>query len=150
MAHDVPLLLSQYPPAEALEYWLRAFITFITANRGLGWSLKAADTQHSELYRYVEDVTLDCLAIFLVAGQDSGQIRRDVTTHDLLYALGGICLVSDTDTRAAQASRLLTLLMDGLRAEPGTLQRTDDPPADRARAGRGSGPLIYRLPAYVP
>ena len=50
-----------------------------------------------------------------VAAAEAGRIRPDVQGSDLLRALGGICMASDSDGWQEQARRLVALLMDGLR-----------------------------------
>jgi hypothetical protein len=58
---------------------------------------------------------LAAITAILDAGRAAGDLRSDVTAEDVADALIGIFTVAPRREREAKASRLLDLLMDGLR-----------------------------------
>ncbi|HVU91711.1 MAG TPA: hypothetical protein VHC23_05715 [Jatrophihabitans sp.] len=52
----------------------------------------------------------------LTAGRAAGEIRPDVSAEDVAASLIGIFTVAGSAAQRERASRLLDLLMDGLRA----------------------------------
>jgi transcriptional regulator SbtR-like protein len=60
----------------------------------------------------------DLVPAILDAGRAAGDLRPDVTAEDIAAALIGIFTVAPRPERDASASRLLNLLMDGLRPPP--------------------------------
>jgi hypothetical protein len=62
---------------------------------------------------------LAAITTILDAGRAAGDLRRDVTAEDIAASLIGIFTVAPRPEHEAKASRLLNLLMDGLRPPPG-------------------------------
>jgi hypothetical protein len=54
----------------------------------------------------------------LNAGRVTGRLRADVTAEDISASLIGIFIVPYLSEHHARASRLLNILMDGLRSTP--------------------------------
>jgi len=54
----------------------------------------------------------------LNAGRATGELRVDVTAEDIAASLIGIFTVAHPPEHDARASRLLNILMDGLRSAP--------------------------------
>ena len=54
----------------------------------------------------------------LDAGRATGDLRADVTAEDIAASLIGIFTVARPPEHDARASRLLNILMDGLRPTP--------------------------------
>ncbi|MBN6054951.1 helix-turn-helix transcriptional regulator [Nonomuraea sp. RK-328] len=102
-------------PGPALVAWLRAVAAHVVANRGLATSLLhgAQDTALGE----------GCHAMIVAAGQalldgarGAGAVRDDVAIVDLLTLVNAICLATEHEPDgAAQAERLLDLVLDGVR-----------------------------------
>ncbi|WP_338025608.1 SbtR family transcriptional regulator [Actinoplanes awajinensis] len=59
---------------------------------------------------------LAAIDAILDAGRATGELRADVTAEDIAASLIGIFTVAPLPEHDARASRLLNLLMDGLRA----------------------------------
>ncbi len=108
-------LLSSHPPAEALELWMADFVGYVATKRGLAATLKQADDKNAELFAHMRARIQESLEKLVRTAAESGQIRSDVDSVDLLRALGGVCMVSDSADWQAQALRLVALLVDGLR-----------------------------------
>ncbi len=45
----------------------------------------------------------------------AGEIRSDVDHEDLLRAMSGICMATDSTASAERTARIVDLLVDGLR-----------------------------------
>jgi AcrR family transcriptional regulator len=102
-------------PRNALIDWLRAFITHITAYRGLAACVMSALRDHES------DLSTSCQAMrtaaadLLTRAQDSGHIRADLTISEVLRLTNGIALA--TEQHPAETSRLLSLLIEGLHRQ---------------------------------
>nr|WP_202866983.1 hypothetical protein [Kribbella voronezhensis] len=62
---------------------------------------------------------LGAIEDILEAGRTSGELRADVPAEDIAAALIGIFTVAGTSEHKAMATRLLNLLMDGLKPSAG-------------------------------
>ncbi len=107
-------LLAQLPPPAALRRWMDLFCDWIATKNGMLDTLLAmigsgaiahAETQ-AELRAAIDEI--------LTAGRATGELRADVTAEDIAAALIGICTVARPPD--ARASRLMNVLLDGLRA----------------------------------
>ncbi len=108
-------LLETHPPAEALELWMADFVGYVATKRGLAATLKQADDKNAELFAHMRARIQGSLEKLVRTAGEAGQIRSDVDPVDLLRALGGVCMISDSADWQAQALRLVALLVDGLR-----------------------------------
>ena len=102
-------------PAAALEHWMLTFVGYVATKRGLAGTLKLASDTHTELFAYVHGRMRASMTMLVDAAVESGQIRADADSADLLRAIGGVCMVSDQPDWQDQSRRLVRLLMDGLR-----------------------------------
>jgi hypothetical protein len=60
------------------------------------------------------------VSLFLTAGGAAGDLRSDVAAADAAATLAGILAVAGAPGQPAQAARMLSLVLDGLRpAAPG-------------------------------
>jgi AcrR family transcriptional regulator len=119
----VPDLLAQRTGAEALHEWMERFVTFMAAKRGLGEMLRVVLTSEAEKL-HTRDELRWALTTLLAAGAAEGSVRAGVDPYDLLMALGGITMIADAEDQRALASRLIDLLLTGVRADPATSART--------------------------
>jgi AcrR family transcriptional regulator len=109
-------LLQRHPPDVALEEWMRRFVTYTAAKRGMADALQAAvAASDSDLYSDTRERLLEAVAPLLTAAVASGSVRADMEPEDVLQAMSGIWLIPDGDQWNARAERQLNLLMDGLR-----------------------------------
>lgn len=109
-------LLHTHEPDEALLLWMRRFIDYAATKKGMSSVLKtiaATDPDRVASNRALLRGTLEQL---VGAAQVAGTVGTDVTSDDLFTGLGGLCMVSDTDGWQARASRMIDLLMAGMRA----------------------------------
>ena len=102
--------LSALPPWEALDGWLRRFVSYIATKRAL---MEALSTGSS--------VFAVCRAEMYSAGtplferaQAAGEVRADLTFDDLVKMISG--LTSGAFTDDAQRERVFSIALDGIRA----------------------------------
>lgn len=110
-AEAAPALAARYEPAEALTRWLRRYVRFIAAKRGLKTALHSGDPAYENLPAYFEQRFVPALAGLLDAAAATGDVRADVVPYDLLRAVGDIVAPDDP----GYTERVVTLLVDGLR-----------------------------------
>jgi AcrR family transcriptional regulator len=100
----------------ALEEWMRRFVSYIAAKRGMANSLKILMTSNSALFAEGSGIMRGAMDRLLTAAREANLVRRDVDTTDLLQALSSIYSMPDTPEWRERSHRLIGLLMDGLRA----------------------------------
>jgi AcrR family transcriptional regulator len=108
-------LLRDNPPDDALAEWMQRFVRYVATKRALASHLKEMHRKDSELFTSTHQRILTAIDSILSAAVEAGCVRGDVAPLDLLRAMSGICTTSNPDDLYDQASRLTTLLMDGLR-----------------------------------
>ena len=108
-------LLAELPPDAALEAWMRRFVDYGTAKRGMRDALQSIAGGGTDLFAETRGQVTDAVAVLLRAGAEAGTLRADVEPEDVLRAMGAIWLVAEGDDFAEQAMRILRLVLDGLR-----------------------------------
>ena len=108
-------LLAELPPDAALEAWMRRFVDYGSAKRGMRDALQSIAGACSDLFADTRGQVTEAVAVLLRAGAEAGTLRSDVEAEDVLRAMGAIWLVADGDDWAEDALRVLRLVMDGLR-----------------------------------
>ncbi len=111
-------LLAQLPPPAALRRWMDLFGDWIATKNGMLDTLvsmvESGEIAHgrtrTELLAAIDDI--------LNAGRTTGELRADVSAEDIAAGLIGVFTVAKPPEQAARASRLLNVLMDGLRTRP--------------------------------
>ena len=116
-------LLEALPPEQALDEWMRRFVGYVATKKGLAAHLKSVISVDSTLFAYSHERMNATVASLVDAAVASGGIRPDVDPTDLLHALSGVCLMADGPGWQAQACRISSLLMDGLRYQPNVVPR---------------------------
>jgi AcrR family transcriptional regulator len=102
-----------YPPAEALDAWLRLQLDYIKLKRGLGAAVKTMLGRDSETLTWCRETMRGALRGLLAAAQEVGAIRADVDAADVLRLVHGVGMACES--APDQAERLLGLVLDGLR-----------------------------------
>ena len=108
-------LLEQVPPAEALRRWMDLFGDWLMTKHGMIDTLLAMIESGEIALAQTRAELLDVITGILDAGRAAGDLRADVTAEDIAASLTGIFTVVGKPEQHAQATRLLDLLMDGLR-----------------------------------
>lgn len=122
LVESVPALLAQHPPVLALRLWFERLAEYVKIKHGLGDALHAATAQDivSETYGPVTDA----VGQLLRAGEDAGAVRPGLDPGDVLLLMGFLWHVGPGQEGEAQATRLLDLVIDSLRAEPTGTRRS--------------------------
>lgn len=107
-------LLGELPPDVALRAWMDRFAGWVAAKRGMVDTLRVLTSSGTIEYSEVRDRLTDTIQHFFDAGIASGVLRDDVRPRDVLASITGTFLASGNDQQA-QTSRMLDLLIDGLR-----------------------------------
>jgi AcrR family transcriptional regulator len=140
LCDGVDTLMAQSPPDVALSNWMRRFVEYVAKKRGMAMALKAVLGADSELFAYSHQRIRTALNTLVDSAVAAQTIRADVDSEDLLRAMSGICMATDAGW-SDRASRLVDLLMDGLRygaAEPSVSPATDGGTAiPRRKSGAG-------------
>ncbi len=108
------VLAAEHEPAEALARWIRRYVDFISAKRGLAAALHSGDPAYSALPAYFQERLLPAFLGLLGAAVAAGQIRGDVEPYDFLRAVASLCTPGH-DVGPDHARRMVDLLIDGLR-----------------------------------
>lgn len=111
----VPDLLAALPPEQALRAWMDRFLDYATTKFGMADALHAVIASGVNPYAESLDRLVSAVEALLTAAATGGTVRPDVSAEDVVFALSGIALATSEPGRREQASRLLDLLLDGLR-----------------------------------
>ncbi|WP_223694933.1 TetR/AcrR family transcriptional regulator [Leifsonia poae] len=108
-------LLALHAPDVALRAWMDRFADYAVAKRELADALRSMTAPGAITHTTSRDQLAGAVRPLLAAGAESGVLRADVDGLDVVASLVGIFLVA---ADPAQATRMLDLLMDGLRTVP--------------------------------
>jgi AcrR family transcriptional regulator len=111
-------LLAQLPPHAALRRWMDLFGDWIATKNGMLDTLLAMIESGEIAHAQTQTELLAAIDAILDAGRARGELRGDVTAEDIAASLIGIFTVAHPPEHDARASRLLNILMDGLRPTP--------------------------------
>jgi AcrR family transcriptional regulator len=115
LCDDVDGLLATHEPVEALAAWMREFTGYVAKKRGMAMALKSALGPDTDLFTESHRRIQAALSTLVARAVESGAIRDDVDPSDLLRAMGGICMATDSPGWSERAGVLINLLVDGLR-----------------------------------
>lgn len=115
LCEGVPDLQREHSPEDALAAWMRAFTNYVAKKRGMAMALKSVLGIDNELFKQSHERIQQAIGTLVTAAVADGSIRADVDPDDLLRAMGGICMATDTPGWTDRTGRLVDLLMDGLR-----------------------------------
>jgi AcrR family transcriptional regulator len=108
-----PVLLQEHPPLLALRLWFDRLAHYGRIKHGLADVLHAAtsDGLAGETYGPV----IGAITLLLRACEEAGGIRPGLDPDDVLLVMGFLWRLDPDNEWEARASRLLDLVMDGLR-----------------------------------
>ncbi|GAA2697330.1 TetR/AcrR family transcriptional regulator [Actinoplanes palleronii] len=109
-------LLAALAPPAALRRWMELFGDWIATKNGMLDTLLTMIESGEIAHAQTRAELLAAIDQILGAGRATGELRADVTAEDIAASLIGIFTVAPPPEHEARASRLLNLLMDGLRA----------------------------------
>jgi AcrR family transcriptional regulator len=111
-------LLDQLPPRAALRRWMDLFGNWIATKNGMLGTLLAMIETGDIAHARTQTELLAAIGKLLDAGRAAGELRTDVTAEDIAAGLIGIFTVAPLPEHDARATRLLDVLVDGLRPAP--------------------------------
>jgi AcrR family transcriptional regulator len=109
-------LLETCPPDRALREWMDRLAQYAVAKAGLADALRKATCSRGSLAGLGYDAVSSAIELLLRANEDAGAIRPGVTSDDFLLAIAGLWQIDPHGDWQSRASRLMDLVMDGLRA----------------------------------
>ena len=109
-------LLEKHAPVPALQEWMEKFVDYMLTKQGMSDALPAILATREGLRLHSREALGQAVEMLLKAGVSAGALRSDVAAADVLMALGGITLIGGHERRRELASRLISLLLDGLVA----------------------------------
>ncbi|MEV4263969.1 helix-turn-helix domain-containing protein [Kribbella sp. NPDC049584] len=108
-------LLLQLDPPAALRRWMDLFGDWIATKNGMLDTLLAMVESGEIAHAHTRTELLAAIDHILEAGRTTGQLRTGIPAEDIAASLIGIFTVATPPAHSALATRLLNLLMDGLR-----------------------------------
>ena len=113
-------LIATKPPAEALASWLRDLLDFGRTKRMLTTALLTTHNKDSELMSSGSRMVRGAATDILAGAQEAGVARADANPADLMRLVHAISLTAEwAADDSEQADRLLALVFDGLKIQPG-------------------------------
>jgi AcrR family transcriptional regulator len=109
-------LLAELSPHAALRRWAEMFGEWIATKNGMLDTLLAMIESGEIAHGRTQTELFAAIDEILDAGRAAGEFRTDVTAEDIAAALIGIFTVAHPAEHAARATRLLSIVMDGLRS----------------------------------
>ncbi len=115
VADSAAELLADMAPDAALRAWMDRLADHALAKAGLMEAMRqamsATGTEKPSPAGLIAAVTT-----LLTAGQEAGTIRTGVTAEDFFYLIAGLFSIPTDDQWKERSTRMLDLVMDGLRA----------------------------------
>jgi AcrR family transcriptional regulator len=116
VADAAPELLGTRAPDRALREWMDRLAEYAMAKAGLADAIRQATSAPGGPARPAPTPLFEAAELLLRASQEAGTIRPGVTTDDFFLAIAGLWQVEPREDWQARVTRLLDLVMDGLRA----------------------------------
>jgi AcrR family transcriptional regulator len=113
-ADAAPTLAADHAPFEALAKWMQRYASFVATKRGMAPALQAGNPALEPLRTYFFERVRPALRTLLESAAAAREVRTDVDADDILNAVASLCS-SGHDDRPDYASRMVALLIDGLR-----------------------------------
>ncbi|MFK4226214.1 TetR/AcrR family transcriptional regulator [Streptomyces sp. NPDC019890] len=136
-------LLQTRAPDRALREWMDRLAQYAMAKAGLADALRQATSKYGSLAQLGHGPVTEAVTLLLNANEEAGTIRPGLTPDDFVLAIAGLWQIDPHSDWRPRATRLLDLVMDGLRAGasgaggPTTPQAaTDESEADGPGDGR--------------
>ncbi|GHF32062.1 TetR/AcrR family transcriptional regulator [Streptomyces fumanus] len=109
-------LLAELEPERALRVWMDHVARFALTKTGLAEAIRQATTGPGRPAKPGHTPVTEAIELLLRANEEAGTIRPGVSADDFYLAIAGLWQIDpDTDWQS-RVTRLLDLVMDGLRA----------------------------------
>jgi AcrR family transcriptional regulator len=110
-------MLGQQRPAEAFRSWTAVFIDWAATKHGMIDTLRALMSAGQIEHGQMRAQLIAIVSLFLDAGGAAGDLRSDVEAADVAATLAGVLVIAGAPGQRAQAARMLSLVLDGLRPD---------------------------------
>ncbi|GAA5444403.1 hypothetical protein Misp06_02589 [Microbulbifer sp. NBRC 101763] len=118
-AAEAATLAAEKSPLQALTLWLKRYVNFLAAKKGLASALHSGDPAFEALPAYFRENFEPALSTLLATVMKSGEIQEEVDPFDLLRTIGNLSVTSSEDD-IQHTYRILDLLIKGLQFTGGT------------------------------
>jgi AcrR family transcriptional regulator len=108
-------LLETKAPDQALREWMDRLARFAVAKAGLADAMRQTIGTSAASAQPGYALVVAAIEALLEANHEAGTIRPGVTADDFILAIAGIWQIDADGDWQSQATRLLDLIMDGLR-----------------------------------
>ncbi|MDX3582376.1 TetR/AcrR family transcriptional regulator [Streptomyces europaeiscabiei] len=115
VADSAAELLATREPDLALREWMDRLARFAMTKAGLADAIRQATCGPDSTGRPAHTPVAEAAELLLRAGEKAGTVRTGVTPDDFLLAIAGLWQIDPRDDWQPRATRLLDLVMDGLR-----------------------------------
>lgn len=108
-------LADEHDPGTALELWIQRYTQFVATKHGLGSAMHSGEPAYSGLRDYFEGNAGPALQKLLDSAAEAGVIRDGVDPIELVGAVSSLSAPPPGSDDTSRASRMVALLLDGLR-----------------------------------
>jgi AcrR family transcriptional regulator len=112
LVDQVPHLLAEHEPLDALRIWVDALAGYVRVKHGLGEALHTAAAQ--KIINDTYPPVTAAIGALLAACESAGAVRAGLDPADVLLLIGFLWRVPDDDAGRAQAARTFDLVLHGL------------------------------------
>ncbi|MFF8476339.1 TetR/AcrR family transcriptional regulator [Streptomyces sp. NPDC015414] len=116
VADSAAQLLRTRTPEEALRAWMDRLAEFAMAKAGLADAIRQVTGTPGSPAKPTHTPVTSAAELLLRANEEAGTIRPGITADDFILAIAGLWQLDPHDDWRSRATRLLDLVMDGLRA----------------------------------
>ncbi|MCX4792794.1 MULTISPECIES: TetR/AcrR family transcriptional regulator [unclassified Streptomyces] len=116
VADTAAQLLRTRAPDQALREWMDGLAQYALAKAGLADALRRATSSYGSLAQLGHGPVSRAVTLLLNANEEAGTIRPGLTPDDVVLAIAGLWQIDPHSDWQPRATRLLDLVMDGLRA----------------------------------
>nr|BCB14657.1 TetR/AcrR family transcriptional regulator [Streptomyces spiroverticillatus] len=109
-------LLRTRAPDHALREWMDRLAQYAMAKAGLAEALRKTTSRYGSLAQLGHGPVTGAVTLLLNANEEAGTIRPGLTPDDFVLAIAGLWQIDPHGDWQPRATRLLDLVMDGLRA----------------------------------
>jgi len=109
-------LLHDLGPQDAMRSWMEGFVDYMQTKHGMSDALPSILDARDGLRMHSRNLLRGAIATLLEACIADGGFRSGTSADDVMMALGGITLISANEGQRELATRLIELLLAGLRA----------------------------------
>lgn len=115
VAENATQLLERLSPPEALRTWMDRLAEFAMTKAGLADAIRLATSAPGGPAKPSPTPVTDAADLLLRTNEEAGTIRPGVSSDDFMLAIAGLWQMTPAEDWRPRATRLLDIVMDGLR-----------------------------------